>query len=455
MSSRFVRARLGLVAAVAAIAGVVGSSATAGAAYVAYGTVLVQGCNWAGALCAAGDLNVYSNGTGNQDTVGTYGLQYECVELVVRYSTIRWGDRDWRINSAYQMYGAGPSLPSPMLQFPNGGAVAPQFGDILVFDKTATAPWGHVAIVSGTSPGYIDIVEQNWGNSAPTGRAQLPISGTTMPARYGVPVIGWLRDAADSGINLGTSGPGGFTADGMGGVHPYGSARPIAQQFSWPNWDIVRGMARIPNTNGGYVVDAFGGVHAFGTARPVTATAYWPGWDIVRGIAVRPDGNAGYVLDAFGGLHPFATAGTPMPTIPQTAYWPGWNIARDVALRADGVSGYTLDGFGGVHPFGGAPAMASTVYWPNWDIARSLSLRADGVSGWVLDGYNGLHPLGAAPAVHSTGYFAGQDIARGIVTLDNGGGYTVTAWGRVREFGDAPAVGVGAVFNTPVARGIG
>jgi hypothetical protein len=455
MPRLFLRARLALVIPFAVVCGLIGSAATAGAAYVPFGTVLVRGCDWAGAMCAAGDLNVYSNGTGNQDVQGQYGLNYECVELAARYATIRWGDSNWGITAAYQMYNAGPKLRSPMLQFPNGGAVAPQFGDLLVFDKTPNNQWGHVAIVSGTRPGYVDIVEQNWGNYAPTGKARLPINGTTMPVRYGVPIIGWLRNAADAGLNLGTAGPGGFTLDGNGGVHPYGSALPLPQQLSWPNWDITRGLARIPGTNGGYVVDAFGGVHPFGSAKPVTATGYWPGWDIVRGIAVRPDGNAGYVLDAFGGLHPFAAAGTSMPVIPQTAYWPGWNIARDVVLRADGVSGYTLDGFGGVHPFGGAPSITSSVYWPNWDIARSLSLRADGVSGWVLDGYNGLHPLGAAPMVSSTGYFPGQDIARGIATLDDGGGYTVTAWGKVREFGDAPAVSTGVTFSAPVARGVG
>ncbi len=99
--------------------------------------------------------------------------------------------------------------------------------------------------------------------------------------------------------------------------------------------------------------------------------------------------------------------------------------------------------------------LQTTAYWPQWDIARGLALSPDGRSGWVLDGWNGIHPAGNAPALSSTGYFPGQDVARGISAVDAGGGYTVTAWGRVREFGDAPPVTVSASFNDPVARGVG
>ncbi|HEV7467212.1 MAG TPA: hypothetical protein VGP96_12975, partial [Candidatus Dormibacteraeota bacterium] len=63
--------------------------------------------------------------------------------------------------------------------------------------------------------------------------------------------------------------------------------------------------------------------------------------------------------------------------------------------------------------------------------------------------------FGDAPPLSSTAYFAGQDIARGITGAGAGGGYTITAWGRVREFGDAPPVSLSAAFDDPVARGVG
>jgi CHAP domain len=419
---------------------------------VAYGTVLVPGGAWAGAAAALGDVNVYSNGDGREDTTDAYGLAYECVELAQRWAAVRFGEQPiWPVADAYQMWAAAPNLKLPWQQLPNGGAVAPQFGDILVFGNSATSSTGHVAVVAGTGPGYVDVVEQNWGLSSPTGRARLPINGTTMPDRAGLPVLGWLRAAAAPVGLVGADGPGGFVLDGYGGLHPWGSAAPVAQAVSWPGWDIARGVAVQPGAAGGYVLDGYGGLHPFGTAPPAATTASWPGWDIARAIALRPDGVSGYVLDGWGGVHPFGGA----PVVATTAYWPHWDIARSIALRPDGVSGYVLDGYGGLHPFGGAPAIGTTAYWPGWDIARGLDLRADGSSGWVVDGWNGLHPVGGAPAVSSTGYFPHQDVARGVVAADAGGGYTVTAWGMVRPFGDAPPVTVSASFTNPVARGIG
>jgi hypothetical protein len=424
----------------------------AGAQPVPYATVLVAAGDWAGASAAMGDLNVYSNGDGNQDTAQTYGLQYECVELAQRWAAVRFGAQPiWPVAYAYQMWDVGPRLKVPWQQLPNGGAVAPQFGDLLVFGSTTSSPAGHVAVVAGVASDHVDVVEQNWALSNPTGRARLPLDGTTMAARLGMPVLGWLRASlAPRGLK-GADGPGGFALDGYGGVHPWGSAAPVPQAVAWPGWDIARGVAVQQGGAGGYVLDGWGGIHPFGKASGLTGTAYWPGWDIARSIALRPDGVSGYVLDGWGGIHPFGGA----PGVSATAYWPGWDIARSIALRPDGVSGYVLDGWGGIHPFGGAPGIAATAYWPGWDIARGLALLPSGRGGWVVDGWNGLHPFGTAPSVTSTGYFPGQDIARGISAADAGGGYTITAWGRVREFGDAPPVTLSASFDNPVARGVG
>jgi surface antigen len=382
----------------------------AGAQPVPYATVLVAGGDWAGASAAMGDLNVYSNGDGNQDSAQTYGLQYECVELAQRWAAVRFGAQPiWPVAYAYQMWDVGPRLKVPWQQLPNGGAVAPQFGDLLVFGSTTSSPAGHVAVVAGVASDHVDVVEQNWALSNPSGRARLPLDGTTMAARLGMPVLGWLRASlAPRGLK-GADGPGGFALDGYGGVHPWGSAAPVPQAVAWP------------------------------------------GWDIARGVAVQQGGAGGYVLDGWGGIHPFGKASG----LTGTAYWPGWDIARSIALRPDGVSGYVLDGWGGIHPFGGAPGIAPTAYWPGWDIARGLALMPSGRGGWVVDGWNGLHPFGTAPSVTSTGYFPGQDIARGISAADAGGGYTITAWGRVREFGDAPPVTLSASFDNPVARGVG
>ena len=240
-----------------------------------------------------------------------------------------------------------------------------------------------------------------------------------------------------------------YGVGGTGQLNP-GSSAPVFGEAEWPNWDIVRDVATASSGAGGYTLDGFGGLHPFSGAAPVTASAYWAGWDIARGVALRADGKSGYVLDGFGGLHPFGAAGDMPPAVQATAYWPGWDIARDVQLRPDGLSGYVLDGFGGVHPFGAGgdvPAgVQATAYWAGWDIAHRFALDPVGTGGYVLDGFGGLHqfgiPGGMPPQPQITGYWSGWDIARGVAFLPGSGtsGYVADSWGGFHPFGGvAPA----------------
>lgn len=445
-----------LLAVLAVLAAIVPSVAghPAAAAVVPWGNVLVPGSAWAGASASLGDLNVYSNGNGAQDQIGPYGLDYECVELAVRWADLAFGDPHggWAINYAYQMWNSGPRLKVPMLQHPNGGADGPQFGDLIIFAATAAFPAGHVAVVSGTGAGYVDIVEQNANNYAPTGRSRLTIQGTSMPDRWGVPIIGWLRSVKAPNGWQGQEGAGGYTVDATGHVNPWGSAGFPSQQPLWPTAATARGVARIPNTNSGYVVDSYGWLHDFGGAPVLKPSQSWFGSDLSRGIQLTADGKGGYVLDAYGTLHEFGTASA---VSTYSARWPGSDMARGFVLFADGRSGYVLDAHGGLHPFGVARTLRFvTGYTPGFDTARGLCLRKDEESGWWADAANDLHPFGGAPAVQSTADFPGQDVTRGIVCDGNHGGYTLTAWGRIREFGDAASTVTSATFDNPVAAGM-
>ena len=409
------------------------------AAVVPWGTVLVSGASWAGAEATRGDLNVYSNGTGSQDQVGNYGLQFECVELATRWAQVAFGDfhNDWGVAYASQMWAAGPNLSPAFVQHPNGGSDGPQFGDIMVFASTSSDPTGHVAVVSAAGPGYVDIVEQNFNDSSPTGHAELPIYGTVMPDRYGLPILGWLRSTLAPASWRATTGPGGYLTTVGGDVLPYGSAASPSEGTVWPTAAAARALALIPNTTSGYVLDSYGGLHAFGGAPRVRPPAYWFGQDMARSLVLTPSGEGGYVLDAYGYLHPFGDA----VTIAQGFGWPGWDIARAVVLRSDGVSGLVLDGWGGLHPFGDFPRVRlDSPYYPNQDIARGACLRSDGVSGWWVDANNYVHSFGGAPQVSSTLQFPGKDVARSIVCSDDGGGYTLVSSGAVLPFGDAPPV---------------
>jgi surface antigen len=421
------------------VIGIVVPPARASATTVPWGTVLVPGNLWAGTEAARGDLNVYSNGTGSQDQPVPYGLGYECVELAVRWAEIAFGDvhNGWGATVAWQMWAAGPRLNPAFVQHPNGGADGPQFGDIMVFASTSTDPTGHVAVVSGIGPGSVSIVEQNYNNRAPTGRAQLPINGTVMPDRYGLPILGWLRSVRAPLSWRADAGPGGYLTDTTGHVYPYGSAPAATEQTVWPTQARSTAIALIPATRSGYVLDSFGGLHAFGGAPRLRTASYWFGQDVARAFALTPHGKGGYVLDAYGGVHQFGDA----PAVSANFSWPNWDISRAIVLRSDGLGGWVLDGWGGMHAFGSVPAVRiNSAYYPGQDIARGACLRSDGVSGWWVDAGNDIHSFGGAPAVTSTKDYPGADVSRSIVCSGDSGGYTVLSSGVVQPFGDAPAV---------------
>ncbi len=375
----------------------------------------MPGAAWAGSFASLGDLNVYSNGPSlSMSAPGPYGGQYQCTELAHRWLAIRWGEPNGHLGEAASWWDNGPSMPVPLVQHPNGGADGPQFGDIIVFGATSFDTTGHVAVVIGATATGVTVVEQNW--SATAGRATIPISGTTMPPRWGLPILGWLRPTPRPYV-ANASGPGGYAVDGYGGVHPWGSAPWVASGAYWPGWDIARGIVRQPGKNAGYVLDGFGGLTPFGGAAPVSITGYWPGRDLARGAAIRADGKSGYVLDAFGGLHPFGGA----PYVAVSGYWPNWDIARGVALRSDGTSGWVVDGFGGLHPFGGAPGVSGTGYWSGWDIVRGIAVVPGTDSGYVLDAYGPVHAFGAARALNTSFTFPSSNDGVGIVMTASGG----------------------------------
>ncbi len=91
------------------------------------------------------------------------------------------------------------------------------------------------------------------------------------------------------GFALIASGPytasGGYIVDGLGNIHPFGSAVPVQPSATW-NYDIVRGIALIPGSSSeGYTVDGWGHYWPFGGAPVVTAAIVTPG-NYDRGIGI-------------------------------------------------------------------------------------------------------------------------------------------------------------------------
>jgi hypothetical protein len=171
-----------------------------------YGAPLIAGCAWATWVTNCQNLTAYGNGSSWSDTgCGApngckFGLEFQCNELAQRYAYYAWGEpAQWdgyggANGSAASMWQAGPALPVPLQQFPNGGGVLPQQGDLIVFGPGWLGSFwdgdGHVAIVRDVGPTYVDIVEQN---GSPTGTDRLQLSGTTVTGNGYTPTLGWLR----------------------------------------------------------------------------------------------------------------------------------------------------------------------------------------------------------------------------------------------------------------------
>lgn len=126
--------------------------------------------NWASAGCAPGGA-----------TSDGYGLTYQCVELVIRFSAWAYGDSvgDWGKlgwGNAPDLWAAG-NHPSDFVMYPNGSSTPPVAGDILVWGtvdaKGQPLPagpdgehGGHIAVVAAVHGNVVVTAEQNvkWGS---------------------------------------------------------------------------------------------------------------------------------------------------------------------------------------------------------------------------------------------------------------------------------------------------
>lgn len=126
--------------------------------------------NWNRTGCAPGGA-----------TSDGYGLTFQCVELVIRFSAWAYGDSPgaWGRSG----WGNAPDLwlpenhPNDFVMYPNGSAQAPVAGDILVWGSVDNAghPWpagpdgahgGHIAVVAAVRNSMVITAEQNvkWGS---------------------------------------------------------------------------------------------------------------------------------------------------------------------------------------------------------------------------------------------------------------------------------------------------
>ncbi len=179
-----------------------------------YGAPLISGCTWATWVTKCQNLTAYGNGSGfNNVGCGppngcAFGPEFQCEELADRYAYYAWGEpANWypygAVGGASTMWQAGPKLPIPLAQYPNGSGTPPMQGDLMIFAPGWLGNYwdgsGHVAIVRDVGPGYVDLVEQNATSS---GTDRFALSGSRVTANGYTPIIGWLRQTEQTPIEL-------------------------------------------------------------------------------------------------------------------------------------------------------------------------------------------------------------------------------------------------------------
>ena len=130
---------------------------------------------------------------------GTYGLEYQCVELVKRYYAERLGHdvSSWRFD-AYDLFDNASTL--GLDAYSNNGSVAPRVEDIMVF-RGGEEGYGHVAIVTEVDDNVVRLIEQNWGsNAVGTLRFSRSSNGNYIveDRSSSYETIGWLRKPGSS-----------------------------------------------------------------------------------------------------------------------------------------------------------------------------------------------------------------------------------------------------------------
>jgi surface antigen len=146
------------------------------------------------ALASFDGTTAYSNGA-NTGTgyscagVGTYGYQYQCVELAMRHFSKKWG-LHWYGN-AKDLLNTAPR--DKVSVYSNGDAAHPPVpGDMVVWTNGA---YGHVAVVSAVRSGAVDVIEQNVKGD---GAATLSYDGASIGARWGTWIpAGWAHAKAN------------------------------------------------------------------------------------------------------------------------------------------------------------------------------------------------------------------------------------------------------------------
>lgn len=135
-----------------------------------------------------------SHGLSNSEDGYYYGYKWQCVEYVKRFYYLKFGHKmpDGAGNAKFfynPMLEQGEfNEQRGLIQYHNGGNVKPKVDDLLVFYEGS---YGHVAIISEVSDGWIEVVQQN--SETPRKKYQLLERNGTYTILDEKAPAGWLR----------------------------------------------------------------------------------------------------------------------------------------------------------------------------------------------------------------------------------------------------------------------
>ena len=373
-----------------------------------YGAPLIAGCAWATWVTNCANLTVYGNGSSFNDSgCGTpfgctFGPEFQCTQLAQRYAYYAWGEpANWYGyggvgGNAADMWISGPALPIPLEQLGNGMGIPPRRGDIMIFGPGwLGAYWdgaGHVAVVTDTGPGYVDIVEQNATSS---GSDRLALNGSLITANGYTPVIGWLR-------NLGMSLPVELTTATLGGAPQAVSPLPGVTDVFWRGVDNQ--LETLTETGGSISQPWFNANPANMASDPSVVSA------AAGTVSVFWQGTDGYLWteNSATGYRPENLGDGPLGSPPQAVstgngavevFWRG----ADGDLWTDSVAGNIRTGARllGSEPLAGTPhpvaygAGQIAVFWRGID--ANLWFDTNTGSGWSGEQMAGYAPMASDP----------------------------------------------------------
>ena len=195
---------------------------------------------------------------------GIYGLRYQCVEYVKRfYSEAYEIDTTNWTGDAYQYFDNASKLGFDY--YTNRVSQTPPLpDDLLVYkQKSCREPYecfGHVAIVTNTSPSSINIIEQNWSQ---TGIANLNYSYSNdaykIHDRGSFSVLGWLRlkyTNTESQLTVVASGLSGLNRLAIDQTNMYWTeSSGIVKKLNLSNDTLTPLVTSISSGGAGIVVD--------------------------------------------------------------------------------------------------------------------------------------------------------------------------------------------------------